>query len=157
MSIVRAAGGVVTRPSGDQLEVLLVHRPRYDDWTFPKGKVDPGEPDEAAAQREVLEETGLRCALERELASTHYVDSKQRPKVVRYWLMRVIDGAFVPNREVDETVWLAGERALTRLSYEHDRDVLRDAIALESLDGLEGTDVGSSDAGSSADVTARGE
>jgi 8-oxo-dGTP diphosphatase len=76
----------------------------------------------------VLEETGLRCTLERELASTHYVDGKQRPKVVRYWLMHVIDGAFTPNREVDEVVWLSPTVAEDWLTYHHDRDVLAAAL-----------------------------
>jgi 8-oxo-dGTP pyrophosphatase MutT (NUDIX family) len=82
--LVRAAGGLVVREGEHGPEVLLVHRQRYDDWTFPKGKVDPGESDEDAARREVEEETGFRCALDLELPSTQYVDARGRPKVVRY-------------------------------------------------------------------------
>ena len=87
VGVIRAAGGVPVRQAGGDLEVLLVHRPRYDDWTFPKGKAEPGESDVECALREVEEETGLRCELGRELPSTSYVDGKGRPKRVRYWLM----------------------------------------------------------------------
>ena len=104
--------------------MLLVHRPKYDDWTFPKGKAEPGESDEACALREVEEETGLRCLLGDELASTRYTDSRGRPKAVRYWRMSVQDGTFVPNREVDEIVWLDPESAAERLSYDRDVTVL---------------------------------
>ena len=90
--VVRAAGGVVVRGTGAATEVLLVHRPAYDDWTFPKGKGEPGESDEECAVREVEEETGLLCTLGRELASTEYVDGKGRPKSVRYWVMEVVGG-----------------------------------------------------------------
>ena len=117
---VRAAGGVVARDG----EVLLVHRPKYDDWTFPKGKLDAGESDEQAAVREVEEETGLRCSLGRELPSTSYTDSRGRPKIVRYWQMQVEDGAFEPTDEVDEIAWLGPEEAAARLTYAHDRKVL---------------------------------
>jgi len=106
---VRAAGGLVVRHGADGDEVLLVHRPRYDDWTYPKGKVDPGENDEDAARREVEEETGFRCALEAELPSTSYIDARGRPKVVRYWRMRVVDGEFAENNEVDQIEWLRSQ------------------------------------------------
>src|SRR5215203_5842910 len=117
---VRAAGGVVMR---DGL-VAVVHRPRYDDWSLPKGKLDPGESFEDAALREVEEETGLRARLVSELPETHYeVDG--RPKVVRYWLMEpVSDTRFVPNEETDELRWVTPEEALELLSYDRDRDVL---------------------------------
>lgn len=115
---VRAAGGVVVRDG----RVLVVHRPRYDDWTFPKGKADPGESDEDCALREVHEETGLRCALEDELASTHYVDGKGRPKRVRWWRMRPLaNDEFVPNDEVDEVRWLDPETAAGLLTYPRDQ------------------------------------
>ncbi len=90
--------------------MLLVHRPHYDDWTFPKGKVEPGETDEECALREVEEETGLRCSLGRELESTSYLDAKKRPKTVRYWLMEAVDGALHFDLEVDEARWLTAER-----------------------------------------------
>ena len=117
---VRAAGGIVTRDG----EVLLVHRPKYDDWTFPKGKLDAGETDEQAAVREVEEETGLRCSLGRELPSTSYTDSRGRPKIVRYWQMQAEEGEFEPTDEVDEIAWLGTDEAAERLTYAHDRRVL---------------------------------
>ena len=114
--VVRAAGGVVE----DDGRVLLVHRPRYDDWTFPKGKALADESDEACALREVEEETGLRCELGEELPSTSYVDSKGRPKRVRYWRMRPVTGAFAPHDEVDEIAWVAPADAREQLSYTRD-------------------------------------
>ncbi len=122
---VQAAGGVVYRRQGDgTLEVLLVHRPRYDDWTLPKGKLHRGESHEDGALREVEEETGLRCELGRELPSSHYHDQKGRPKVVRYWMMRPLDGAFQPHDEVDDARWLPLEDAEAELSYDRDREIL---------------------------------
>ena len=124
--LVRAAGGVVARrnAAGD-VEVLLVHRPRYDDWTLPKGKLEDGERDEDAAVREVEEETGLTCALGPELRGASYTDSRDRPKVVRYWLMRAPESGARPQNEVDAVRWLPLDEALAALSYERDRDVLR--------------------------------
>ena len=122
---VEAAGGVVWRRSAEGLEVLLVHRPRYDDWTLPKGKLDAGEDHPTAALREVEEETGLRCTLGAELAPSTYVDGRRRPKVVRWWAMRPGDGTFVPGAEVDEASWLPVADAASLLSYDRDRDVLR--------------------------------
>ena len=124
---IRAAGGVVRR--GD--EVLLVHRPKYGDWTFPKGKAKDGESDEDCALREVEEETGLRCALGRELATASY-RALAGPKVVRYWEMTPLGGAFTPTREVDEIRWLSVDQAASLLSYEHDSEVL-DSLAAPSL------------------------
>ena len=118
---VRAAGGVVARDG----VVLLVHRPRYDDWTFPKGKAEEGESDEDCALREVREETGLRCTLEDELPTTHYVDARGRPKRVRWWRMRVVgDEGFTPNQEVDELRWIDHDAAAELLTYERDRALL---------------------------------
>ncbi len=127
MTPVEAAGGVVLHEG----RVLLVHRPRYDDWTLPKGKLDHGESFEDAALREVKEETGLRCTLGRELPGTEYRDNKGRPKVVRYWLMELDEepGTFEPNDEVDEVRWVALGEAAAQLTYNRDREV---------LDGLSG-------------------
>jgi 8-oxo-dGTP diphosphatase len=117
---VEAAGGVVTRDG----QVALVHRPRYDDWTIPKGKLDDGETFEDAALREVAEETGLLCRLVRELPEVHY-EVRGRPKVVRYWLMEVEDQTpFVPGDEVDEVRWMEAADALAMLTYDRDRDVV---------------------------------
>lgn len=124
-SVVRAGGGVVWRRRHGEVEVLLVHRPRYDDWSIPKGKAEPGESDEDCALREVEEETGLRCELGAELGATEYVDRKGRDKVVRYWAMRPVSGAFEPGDEVDEIAWVAPEAALRRLSYAHDAAIVR--------------------------------
>ena len=121
---IEAAGGVVTR---DGL-FAVVHRPKYDDWTLPKGKLDAGETFEQAALREVEEETGLRCTLLRELPSTEY-SVRDRPKIVRYWLMDVVeDPGFAPNDEVDELRWLSPEDALSLLTYDRDRQVARAAL-----------------------------
>jgi 8-oxo-dGTP diphosphatase len=120
VTLVRAAGGLVVR-DGD---VLLVHRPKYDDWTFPKGKAEDGETDEECALREVLEETGLRCELGSEVGTTEYVDSRGRPKRVRWWLMDPAGGAFTPTEEVDEVRWLAPADAAGLLSYERDLTLL---------------------------------
>ena len=101
--------------------MLLVHRPAYDDWTFPKGKLERGETEEECALREVEEETGLRCTLGRELDSTTYRDSRGRRKRVRYWLMEVeAGGALRFEHEIDEARWLTFDDAAELLSYERD-------------------------------------
>ena len=124
----RAAGGAVwRRGAGGELEVLLVHRPRYDDWSLPKGKCDAGEDDEACAVREVAEETGLLGQLGPELPSQRYRDQKGRDKVVRYWAMEAVAGDGALEHEVDEVVWLPLPAARRRLSYARDTEV-RDAL-----------------------------
>jgi 8-oxo-dGTP diphosphatase len=123
-SEIEAAGGVVVDEDG---RVAVVHRPNYDDWTLPKGKLDAGETFEAAALREVWEETGLRCTLVRELPSTEYT-VRGRPKRVRYWLMSVeSDPGFTPNSEVDELRWLPAPDAAELLTYDRDKEVLEAA------------------------------
>ncbi len=125
VTLVRAAGGVVVRERARGREVLLVHRPRHDDWTCPKGKCLDGELDEDCALREVAEETGLRCRLEASVGTTEYLDSKERPKRVRWWLMQpVADDGFTPNDEVDETRWVTLDEAARLLTYQRDRDLL---------------------------------
>jgi 8-oxo-dGTP pyrophosphatase MutT (NUDIX family) len=124
---VRAAGGVVLRDRDRGKQVLLVHRPAYDDWSFPKGKAHDGESDEDCARREVEEETGLRCELGRELPSTRYRDGRGRRKVVRYWVMDAGEDEASAQAEVDEIAWLPLEEAKRRLTWDRDRAVL-DAV-----------------------------
>ena len=118
---------MVVRAGREGPEVLLVHRPEYDDWTFPKGKLERGETEEQCALREVEEETGLRCTLGRELESTTYRDAKGRRKRVRYWLMEVESGELGFDNETDDARWLSPGKAAEMLSYSRDIDVLNDA------------------------------
>src|SRR6202158_3715791 len=130
--LVRAAGGVVRRNgSRGAIRVAVVHRPGYDDWSFPKGKVDRGETLEETALREVEEETGLRCKLLSPLACTAYADHKGRDKVACYWLMDVVSGRFRAGSEIDEVRWVTIDDALALLSYRRDRALLR-ALDLEA-------------------------
>jgi 8-oxo-dGTP diphosphatase len=126
---VRAAGGVLLRDAADGIEVAVIHRPKYEDWSLPKGKLDEGEDFEQAAVREVEEETGMRAEPRAELSSVSYRDRKGRTKLVRYWLMRPLDGEFAPGSEVDELRWLDPEAAMEQLSYEHDAELVREAVA----------------------------
>jgi 8-oxo-dGTP diphosphatase len=124
--LVRAAGGVIFRNgSRVAVRVALIHRPGYDDWTFPKGKLYPGEKMEEAALRETEEETGLRCRLVRPLGCTSYADHRGRAKVACYWVMEPTGGRFRPSAEVDELRWLTIDEALDQLSYRRDRALLR--------------------------------
>ena len=127
---VMAAGAVLWRPRADSAETTedfelgLVHRPRYDDWSLPKGKLDPGETEPRAAVREVREETGFDCVLGRRLGSISY-EVPQGAKRVWYWAARANSGEFVANREVDQLAWLPYDDAVARLTYDQDRKVLR--------------------------------
>lgn len=130
--VVRAAGGVVWSRWGDgRLRVAVVHRPKYGDWSLPKGKADPGETDAACALREVREETGLACSLGEELGSISYRDRRGRPKTVRYWAMQPMGGTFAPHAEIDEVRWVAVEDVGRVLTYEHDAEVVAALAARE--------------------------
>jgi 8-oxo-dGTP pyrophosphatase MutT (NUDIX family)/phosphohistidine phosphatase SixA len=129
---VRAAGGVVSRQSANGMtEVLVIHRPRYDDWSFPKGKVENGETERECAVREVREETGLVCEPDGELPGTAYTDRRGRPKTVRYWRMKLVSGEFKPNSEVDVARWVDLPQAARMLSYEHDLLMLEELMEEE--------------------------
>jgi 8-oxo-dGTP diphosphatase len=121
---VRAAGGIVRREVDGELEVLLVHRPRYDDWSFPKGKARRGESDEDCALREVEEETGLRCRLGPEVGRTSYRDDRGRPKVVRYFALGADGQEPRPQNEVDAVRWARLDDARSLLTWDHDRQLL---------------------------------
>ena len=124
---VQAAGGLVVRADG---RVAVVHRPRYDDWSLPKGKLDPGESFEDGALREVEEETGVRGRIVGELAPTRYLDRKGRDKLVRWYRMEVEGepAAFAADDEVDELRWLTPDEALGLLTYEHDRALVETIV-----------------------------
>jgi 8-oxo-(d)GTP phosphatase len=124
--VIRSAGGLVWRRCpGGPVEVCLVHRKRYDDWTLPKGKLEPGEHALAAAVREVAEETGVRAVPQRPLPSTYY-RTAGAAKQVRWWVMAATGvPPFVANAEVDDVAWLPPERAADRLAYPGDVKVLR--------------------------------
>jgi 8-oxo-dGTP diphosphatase len=121
---IRAAGAVVWRRSGDGgLEIAVVHRPKYDDWTLPKGKRDGNETDPETAEREVAEETGLTGELGADLGTVDYV-SRDGPKTVRYYAMQATGGTFASNREVDELRWVSPDAAKGLLTYARDSAVL---------------------------------
>jgi 8-oxo-dGTP diphosphatase len=127
---VRAAGGIVHRHAADgAVEVLVIHRPEYEDWTLPKGKLDPGETAEEAAVREVEEETGIKASLGAHAGSTEYYDRHGRSKRVDYWLMDpdVVPDEFTPNSEVDEIRWLPVDGLRDLLTHEHDAEIVEDA------------------------------
>ena len=134
MSTIYAAGCVVYRQEGSGLELLLIHRDRYDDWTFPKGKREKGETDIACAQREVEEETGFSGPIGEELTPSRYTvlpkkasrESPPKPKVVRWWLMEAKAGKFEVNEEVDAVAWVGRQQAKVLLTYEHDRLLVDD-------------------------------
>jgi 8-oxo-dGTP diphosphatase len=125
---VAAAGGVVVRSGDGGRRVAVIHRPKYMDWSLPKGKLEPGEDWLEAALREVEEETGYDCKASIELPHVSYLDRKGRRKLVRYWLMEPVDGEFQPHGEVDELRWVGREQAEELLTYPHDRELVRKAL-----------------------------
>jgi 8-oxo-dGTP pyrophosphatase MutT (NUDIX family) len=127
---VRAAGGVLWRRGpGGAREWAVIHRPRYDDWSLPKGKLEAGESPEDAALREVLEETGMRGRLGPHVGTNRYLDHRGRTKTADYFLVEALDGGFAGSPEVDELRWLDPDAALALLSHEHDRRLLARVVA----------------------------
>jgi 8-oxo-dGTP diphosphatase len=127
--VVRAAGCLLWRRSSlGRIELALVYRPKWRDWSWPKGKPKSGEGLEAAAHREVLEETGYTCRLGTKLPSTRYIDHQGRLKEVSYWAAEATDGAFVPNDEVSDLAWLTPDQARERITQEIDRDLISPAL-----------------------------
>lgn len=124
VTTVHAAGAVLWREESGRTQVALVHRPRYDDWSLPKGKVDPGEAHPMTAVREIGEETGFRCRLGRRLAVVSYPVDGAVKRVV-YWAAGAGEGEFIPNEEADQLLWLPPKEAMKRVHYHLDRKVLR--------------------------------
>ncbi len=126
--VVAAGGVVVRRDDAGRRTLAVIHRPKYLDWSLPKGKLEPGEGWQEAALREVEEETGFQAKVGRELSRISYRDRKGRSKLVRYWLMEPVGGEFAPGPEVDELRWVNGDEAEELLTYEHDRALVREAL-----------------------------
>ncbi len=133
--LMRAAGGVPYRRGEAGIEVGVIHRPHREDWSFPKGKLDPGETFEQCAVREVLEETGFVVQLDHFVGTTEYVHRKGRPKIVAYWLVSVVGGEFTPNDEADEIRWVSIEAARELVTYDRDRELLDLVAAQEAIAG----------------------
>lgn len=135
MSTIQAAGAVLWRHTGTSVEVALIHRPRYDDWSLPKGKLDAGETMPHAAVREIAEETGLTARLRGCLGDVHYV-TPEGLKRVRYWSAQAGTGGFAPNEEADELRWCSTTQAAALLSYRRDVEVLQRFAAVGVPDSL---------------------
>jgi 8-oxo-dGTP diphosphatase len=132
--LIRAAGGVVYRfTASSHVEIACIYREARGDWTFPKGKLDKKETFEQAALREVWEETGMRCVVERFIGTTNYTHRKGKPKIVAYYLMSVTDGEFSANDEVDELVWLPLEQVRSHLTWDRDQELFDLVHALPEL------------------------
>ncbi|MDP9093297.1 MAG: NUDIX hydrolase [Actinomycetota bacterium] len=132
---IAAAGGVVWRGHPEAVEIALIHRPRYDDWSLPKGKLAEHEGELNAAVREVGEELGARVAVSRRIGRGRYVVGRA-PKTVTYWTMRYLGGAFTPNSEADDVVWLSPGKARKKLTYDVDRGIVNDFAALPAPDSV---------------------
>jgi len=132
--LIRAAGGIVHRfVAGGRVEIACIYRESRGDWTFPKGKLDPGETFEQAALREVVEETNMVCRVERFIGTTNYTHRKGKPKIVAYYLMTVDTGDFTPNDEVDELVWLPMEEVRGHLTWDRDQELFDMVLAMPEL------------------------
>ena len=127
MERIEAGGGVIVDMSKGKPRYLLIHRPRYDDWSLPKGKLDSGEKHRDAALREVKEETGLVCDVLAKLSPVNYITPNGNPKRVKYWLMEARSGKFVQNDEVDAVTWVKRSQAMSLLTHVHDQAVLVEA------------------------------
>jgi 8-oxo-dGTP diphosphatase len=132
--VVQAAGGLVVRRQGGLLQIVVVHRPVQEDWSFPKGKLEAGETLDVAALREVKEETGMTCDLLRFIGHTEYVDRKGRQKTVAYWIMAATKGSFSPNEEVDELRWLPLDEGSRLLSYPRDQELIAILMAADQVE-----------------------
>ena len=129
--MIRACGGVIERDG----RVVAVHRPKYDDWSLPKGKAHPGESDEDCALREIEEETGLSVALGEELATTTHLDAAGRPKRIRWWKMTPLTGEFAPTHEVDRLCWVTPDEARALLTYPRDVELVDSALRSDAPGG----------------------
>lgn len=128
--IILAAGGILTRTGARDKEIALVHRPKYDDWGLPKGKLWPGESLEQAALREVLEETGCEARLVRFIGTTNY-PVRGRPKVVSFWLMETVtEQPFIPGKEIDRLIWLPPPEAVSRMDHAQEQELVRAALGI---------------------------
>lgn len=125
VDVIQAAGGLVWRNANGEKELAIIHRPKHDDWTLPKGKLEPGESWKEAALREVLEETVCQVEIENFAGCICYTP-KDIPKIVLYWNMKLIDeGNFKPNKEVDQIRWLKVDEALAILGYQSERELIK--------------------------------
>jgi len=127
MDRIEAGGGVIVDMTKGKPRYLLIHRPRYDDWSLPKGKLNAGEKHRDAALREVKEETGLLCEIVAKLSPVNYITPNGNPKRVKYWLMAALSGSFVRNDEVDAVTWVKRSQAMSLLTHVHDQAVLVEA------------------------------
>jgi len=130
MARIEAAGGVIVDLSKNKPRYLLIHRPLYDDWSLPKGKLDRAEKHRDAALREVKEETGLVCEILAKLSPVNYITPSGKPKRVKYWLMTTLSGSFVQNDEVDAVTWVKRSQAMSLLTQVHDQAVLIEAHSI---------------------------